>query len=113
VDPGSTELRVVLTDPATADLDEIWFENAERLGIEQADEYRRFLLAETEKLLDYHRFGTRVPTRREFQYMTFKVRSSAFGHVCIYRVTASTIEVLRYFHTSQDWQRYAGQIRAN
>ena len=98
-----TRLRVVISRRAQLDLDEIWEYNVNAYGLEHADRYLSFLEDETARLaVDYKLFAT-VPNRPGLQRMTIR-KGRGHGHVAVFEVKGETVEVLRYFHTAQDWQ---------
>ena len=103
------KLPVVLTQDASDDLDEIWFRNALEYNVLHADGYKVFLRTKAEKLSTDHELGRPVPTRPEFRYINIRKRQGGHCHVCIYRVKNDQVDLLRFFHTRQDWQT---QIRA-
>ena len=48
-----------------------------------------------------------VPTAPEFWFFPARLvqRKRAHGHILVFQVVEETIELLRVFHTSQDWVR--------
>lgn len=100
-----SRLRVNLTPAARKDIQKIWLWNAEHRTVREADAYEDFLLDEISKLaVDYEK-GRHVPTAREFQFVTAKKSVRGNGHYIVYEVHESSVEILRLFHTRQDWQR--------
>ena len=104
------KLPVVLTQAAADDLDEIWFRNAVEYNILHADSYKNFLRARAEALSVDHDLGRPVPTRPEFRYINIRKRQGGHGHVCIYRVKNDQVDLLRFFHTRQDWQTHIAKL---
>jgi plasmid stabilization system protein ParE len=88
---------------ALSDLDVIWDWNANHYGDAHASQYLEFLHRQTEKL-KINSLGLPVPTRPEYLYLTIRRRSKGHGHVVVFEIAGNRIHVLRYFHTSQDWQ---------
>jgi plasmid stabilization system protein ParE len=96
-------LTLEYTPEALSDLNAIWDWNVGKYSTAHADRYIEFLLRQTERLKsNFH--GLPVPTRPDFKYVTIRRRSKGFGHVVVYEIADNRIIILRYFHTSQDWQ---------
>jgi plasmid stabilization system protein ParE len=100
----SSKLIVNYTDLARRTLKEIWNWNAKEYGTDRADKYTAFLRAEADKLATTHLKGRPVPTRPDYRYILIKRSEKGHGHIAIYTTTASTVELLAFYHTSQDWQ---------
>ena len=101
---GSNDSLILeYTPEALSDLDGIWDWNAATYGIAHADRYIEFLQKQTDRLRQ-HIQGRSVPTRPDFKYVTIKPRRKGHGHIVVYEIVEHRIRVLRYFHTSQDWQ---------
>lgn len=96
-------LSVLLTVDAADDLREIWFWNAKRYGASHGDSYEAFLRDESERLETTYDSGSIVPLRPDFRYVTIRKRRSGHGHVVIYRIDGEQVQLLRVFHTAQDW----------
>ena len=97
-------LNITLTPRARRDLDGIWAWNAEDRSPDHADAYDSFLLQQIDKLqTDYPR-GRPLDVAPECQYVTFKKSQRGHGHYVIYQVHENTVEILRLFHTRQDWE---------
>ena len=96
-------LTLDYTPEALSDLNTIWDWNAAKYGNAHADRYIEFLQRQTDRLRSTDR-GLSVPTRPEFKYLTIRKRSKGYGHVVVYETVENRIRVLRYFHTSQDWE---------
>ena len=101
----SSELRVVYSPEALADLDGIWEWNAHAYGIPRANGYVQFLRDATEARLRQGIFQP-VLARPAFRYLTVRRRSKSHGHVIILELIESDFRVLRVFHTAQDWTKY-------
>lgn len=97
-------LKVVLSPDALRALDEIWEWNASHYGIDHADRYVAFLLAETNKLAASFFRGKAVPTLPTLSYIVIRRRRKGHGHLAVYERVGDVINVLQYFHTAQDWQ---------
>lgn len=89
---------------ALDDLTGIWEWNAGQRGLQHADNYIAFLKAETLKLARSSSPGRPVPTRTTFRYALIRRRHQGYGHLVVFTVDLQTLRILRYYHTSQDWQ---------
>ena len=87
-------------------LDGIWEWNAERYGDDHAEGYVSFLRSEAYMLDREYADGKPVPGAPEVLYRTIRKsrRKQSHGHVVIFQVIGKTVEVLRFYHTSQDWE---------
>lgn len=92
------------TASAIADLDHIWEWTAQQRGVESADAYIAYLRTETTKLIHFRSPGRPVPTRDSFRYALIRRRRQRYGHLVVFTIDGSTFRVLRYYHSSQDWQ---------
>ena len=102
----TSKLKVELTDQATASLEEIWDLNATQYGRSHADEYIQFLRHKANQLAtDFQQYSF-VPQRTSLRFVVIKKSnlSGAYGHIAVYRVTEELVEVIDFFHTSQNWQ---------
>lgn len=97
-------LTLEYTAESIADLDEIWEWNAERFGVDHANRYIAFLKIQCGKLTTTETPGRPVPTRDRYRYSIIKRRSKGHGHVAVFELAGRVLRLLRYFHTSQDWQ---------
>jgi plasmid stabilization system protein ParE len=88
------------------DLDEIWDRNADQYDADHAENYLSLLRNESYKLDHAYAEARPVPTANEFFYVTIRKsrRSQGHGHVAIFQIVGQTVELLRFFHTRQDWQ---------
>jgi plasmid stabilization system protein ParE len=96
-------LTIDYTPEALSDLDAIWDWNAGKYSNAHADRYIEFLQRQTDRLKS-NSHGLPVPMRPDFNYLTIRRRSKGYGHVVVYEMVENRIRILRYFHTSQDWQ---------
>jgi plasmid stabilization system protein ParE len=87
------------------DLSGIWEWNAHQRGINHANSYIAFLKAETLKLTRALTPGRPVPTRKAFRYTVIKRRRQGHGHLVVFMLDERVLRVLRYYHTSQNWQK--------
>lgn len=101
---ASRELKIEHTANALADLDQIWEWNADKRGVQHATQYIAFLLAETSKLASLPTPGFPVPTSQLFRYSLIRRRSHGQGHLVVFTVETDKLRVLRYLHTSQNWE---------
>jgi plasmid stabilization system protein ParE len=98
------KLKVVLTESAAIDLHGIWGWNAQTYGVAHADGYLDFLKKHAARLESTHRMGRIVNARPEYRYTLIRKRPRGHGHVIVYRVVNNTVQILRFFHTAQDWE---------
>ncbi|HEY3330797.1 MAG TPA: type II toxin-antitoxin system RelE/ParE family toxin [Capsulimonadaceae bacterium] len=101
---NAPKLTVVYSQRALHTLDEIWEWNAERYSAQHAQSYTEFLKRRTEDLSSANNAGRIVPTRPGYRYVTILRRRGGHGHVAVYEIVDSTIYILNYYHTAQDWQ---------
>jgi plasmid stabilization system protein ParE len=101
-EPGKLVVRI--TSVAWLDLDSIWEWNARAYGNEHADSYIEFLITSVEKLGPSPDLGKEVLVRPGARSIEIRRSKRGHGHIAIYRVTGQAVEVLRFFHTAQDWQ---------
>lgn len=94
---------VSFTPRAQKDLDSIWQWNAQAYDEAHAEEYTSFLIEGAVNLGDTHALARPVPNAPEYRYATLRKGSGA-GHVVVFQITDETVEILRYFHTAQNWQ---------
>lgn len=98
------ELTVVFSASSVRDLEQIWEWNASTRGEWHANKYIHFLRHETGRLAERESPGREVPTNSSLRYHTLKLRPKGHGHVIIFFIEGKFLHVLRYFHTSQDWE---------
>jgi len=97
-------LTVFVSRRAQRDLDHIWDYNVDFYNsADHADAYLAFLEDETAKLQTNYHLGRPVPQRIGLQHITIR-KGRGHGYVVIYEVSNETLQILRYFHTRQDWQ---------
>lgn len=106
-------LNVTITPRALRDLDEIWEWNAEHYDIDHADAYTSFLLEEASKLGVNYPLAKSVLTAPEFFYSTLPKsrRKQSHHHLAVFQVEEGTVEVLRFYHSRQDWQKRFAEER--
>ena len=92
---------------ALRSLDNIWLWSANQFGLAQGDSYLTFLWQNIERLGSEYQKGRPVGRHR---YMLVKRRSKGYGHIVIYLVSASSVEILEIFHTAQDWHGYIDHL---
>lgn len=96
-------LTLVVTPNAQRDLRGLWRYTADNHGQAKADAYIDLLDQETVKLeTDYFR-GRSAAKGSDVRHITVR-KGQGHGHVVVYRIVCETVEVLRYFHTAQDWK---------
>jgi len=100
-------LTVVITPLAQRDLDQIWSYNCDTYDADHATDYVTFLTRETAKLKTEYIHGKLAPNYPRFRYCLIR-KGRGHGYVVIYKILASTVEVIHYYHTAQDWQ---GRLR--
>lgn len=102
------DLVVQITPRASRMLQDIWQWNAGEYGESHADAYVHSLRTEAESLSYLHRVGRPVRKRSEFRYIHARMKSGRNGHVIVFTVTATTVEILGFFHPRQDWRQLGG-----
>ena len=106
---GSHEPLVVrVGERAQSDIQEIWRWNALQYGADHADAYIDLLLVAINSLGDNADSGSLVPEGDGSRYLIVKKdwSRSAHGHVVVYETTQQFVNVLRVYHTAQDWQSH-------
>ena len=103
-----SRLILIIQPAARLDLLEIWDRNAETYGADHADRYVAFLTERTERLATDHSWGRLLPGRPGLLYVALR-KGRGHGHLVFYRVTETTVEILRYQHTAQDWHGRASR----
>jgi plasmid stabilization system protein ParE len=99
------KLKVQFSPRARYSLDEIWEWNARKYNAEHAESYIAFLEKNANGLAATYLTGKIVPTAPELRYIIIRRNPRGHGHVAIYKIVASTyVNVVNFFHTSQDWQ---------
>jgi plasmid stabilization system protein ParE len=106
----SLKLQVRYHDRAVRTLQQLWKWNAERYSSDHADQYVGFLKSKADLLGSNYPSGRCVPTRPEFQFDTFRLRTGSHGHVVIYRVHQDFVQVMDFFHRAQDWTKYVESL---
>jgi plasmid stabilization system protein ParE len=97
-------LTVSISPLARRDLDLIWEWNAETYGPDRADAYDAFLLQKVATLQTGYSLARSVLEKPECQYIIARRSSRGHGHYLVFQVFAGRVEILRIFHTRQDWQ---------
>jgi len=105
---GPHKLTVQYTANSRRDLQEIWDWNAKVRGDRHAVGYIEFLRAETRKLASSANPGRLIESNPTLRYFTIKRRARGYGHIVVFWIDDEILHVLRYFHTSQDWERKLG-----
>ena len=98
-------MTVITSPEATDDLDAIWQWNVRQYSAPHADDYLTFLRGEIANLVLTHRRGIVVPGMPTHRYTMVRRKVRGNGHVAVYRVEGTVINVLRVYHTAQNWQR--------
>ena len=104
---GSEEpvLEIRYSIKAQQEVDGIWNYNAKTYAsADHANAYVDFLKMEIRKLVFEPEKGRIVSTNPKFRYLTMKLSTDGHGHIAIYRITKTAIQISRVLHTSQDWQ---------
>lgn len=94
------------TSEAIANLEVIWDWNAGQFGADHADRYVAFLKIQSDKLTVQVSPGRSVPTRDCYRYAVIKRRNKGHGHIVVFETEGTVLRLLRYFHTSRDWQTH-------
>ena len=91
------KLKIILSEEALLDLEEVWFYTLKNWSLEQADRYHSLIIKEIEflatrpesgKVLDHIRKG----------YKSSKVKS----HYIFYRQNLNELEIIRILHENMD-----------
>ncbi len=98
-------LTVLLSPQAVNELDEIWQWNAERYSPSHADAYLAFLKSRIYALVHHPLRGRTLSLRPDLRYVLLRRSSGGHGHVVVYRVDETAVQILHIFHTSEDWPR--------
>lgn len=93
---------VALTSAATRELAEVWFYNAKRYSPSRADRYVAFLRERIDTLATEYEEGEPVTGRPGLRQITMRRGQRGHGHIAVYRVTPTSVNVLHVFHTAQD-----------
>ena len=97
-------MTVVYAAKALKELDEIWDWNQQHYGSEHADQYIEFLERHIDALSTDHPRGKQVGSRPELSYILIRRKSGGHGHIAVYGVDETQVNVLHVFHSAQDWQ---------
>ena len=97
-------LPVAVTLLAERDLDEIWDWNKKTYGIDHARRYVDLLQHQIDAVGAGYQNGVVVESHPDLRYIRLGKRKHGHGHVAVYRVDASVVNVVHVFHTAQDWQ---------
>ena len=99
-------LIVLYSPEARDDLFGIWLYNLKHGSPHQADLWEKFLKAKTQDLATSYENGKPVDSFPLLRYVIARKRPKAHGHIIVYQVdeAAGTINILRFFHTRQDWE---------
>lgn len=94
-------MRFIVSPRARADIDDIWDYTARQWGTRQAEIYLRLLQAAVDAVASDPEVG---PTCDDVRpgYRKYRVGS----HVLFYRVTASSVVVVRILHQRMDVDRH-------
>ena len=99
------KLKVQFSPRAQNSLDEIWEWNAKTHDSDHAENYVAFLERNANGLATAYLTGKIIPTAPELRYVIIRRNPRGHGHVVIYKIVAdSYVNVLNFYHTSQDWQ---------
>lgn len=99
------KLSVVYSARALRDLNHILLYNLEKQGEIQAIKYIAFLEGRIASLASNYDRGKIVQSAPSYRYLLVKRHRKGDGHIAVYQVTTQ-VEVLRIFHTKQDWENY-------
>jgi plasmid stabilization system protein ParE len=101
----SSGLNVVYSAKALKQLDEIWDWNEERYNASHADQYVEFLERHINALSVDDRQGKRVGNRHDLSYVLIRRKSKGHGHIAVFTVDKTQVNVLYIFHSAQDWRK--------
>lgn len=99
----NSQLSLVITSPALAELEAIWDYSARNWGTRQAERYLSGLNRSFALLCDMPDIAR---IRPEFTRPTRVYRAAE--HLIFYRVEDDELIILRVLHTRQNWQRLLG-----
>lgn len=104
MDSSKSNRRVVRSWTAVRQLDEIWQWNIARYGRSHADSYSRYLEEAIDALATGYEKGETIIAWPNVRHMLIRRKNKGHGHIVVYRVNNDRIDVLRVFHTAQDWR---------
>lgn len=91
------KLKIILSEEAIQDLEEIWLYTFKNWSLEQADRYHSLINGEIEFLASNPNSGKVLDHIRK-GYRSSKVNA----HYLFYRFTSTEIEVIRILHENMD-----------
>jgi plasmid stabilization system protein ParE len=97
-------LTVTYAETARRQLAEIWNWNSERYGAEHADEYIELLRQTIRKLSAEPDRGQIVDVRPQSRFFLIQKKSKRHGHIAVYEVDQTHLNVLYLFHSAQEWR---------
>jgi len=97
-------LKLNITAAAQNDINRIWEWHVENRSRRQAETYENFLISQIEKLATTHSDGRPVSVAPEYQFITARRSTRGHGHHVIYAVQQNSVEILRIYHTRQNWE---------
>ena len=97
-------LKVIYSDRALQEIDEIWTWNERTFGGPHASAYVNFLMRHIDALSDNYADGEPVSVRPEYRFIIIRRTSRGYGHVVIYDYDDNAVNVKRIFHTAQEWE---------
>lgn len=103
-------LTVNITQTAADSLSGIWAWNLERYGQAHAQRYLVFLVNRIKKLDVEYDKGSEVPGVPDLRILLVKRRSKSHGHLVVFRRQQDTIQVLKIYHTAEDWQTKIAEL---
>ena len=100
------QLSLKLSREAELDLIEIHQWSRDQFGKRIADNYLNFLEEQTRQIAWSFPNRTRSLTPLGMRWTMIKKNKSrqSAGHIVVLKVVGDTLVVVRYFHTSQDWE---------
>lgn len=102
-------LPVVFAPTAIRDLEVIWHWNEKTYGRAHAARYIESLQRQIDALGSDHRRGRAIVSRSDLRYIELRHRSRSHRHIAVFSVSASAVNIVRVFHTAQDWQSILAQ----
>jgi plasmid stabilization system protein ParE len=96
--------RVVYSAIALAELDEISNWNEQTYSPAHAERYIDFLTHHIDSLGANAEKGKILTGQPHRRYLRIQRNSKGHGHIAVYSVTETEVEILHVFHSAQNWR---------